>query len=79
MAKKRKTRAVTDTAKRIAYLTQEEDAFWERTFIAYVNEEGYDDDTADQLTWKHMQEAFPRLRDFDGCSPETGMSNTQVN
>ena len=52
-----------------ATLTAEEDAAWENTFCDAINS-GMSEAKADAFIWAQMQDAFPRLRQFDGCTPK---------
>ena len=54
--------------KRLATLTEAEDAKWVEKFTFYVDD-GMTDDEADRITWREMQDEFPRLKAFDGCKP----------
>jgi hypothetical protein len=55
--------------KKLATLTPEEDRFWTNTFSDYVND-GYSDSKADKLAWKETVAQFPRLRAYQGATPE---------
>ena len=51
-------------------LTYEENLVWEEHWEHLMLEnDKMTDEQADELTWKHLQEVFPRLVEFDGCRP----------
>ena len=54
--------------KRLAILTKDENALWEKLFSDYMND-GKSESSADRLTWRDLQKAVPRLQSFDGCKP----------
>jgi hypothetical protein len=56
------------TPRNLATLTPEENRTWEEIFAALV-ESGQSDEDADALAWTELCEAFPRLKDYDGCQP----------
>jgi ribosomal protein S27AE len=56
------------TKRKKATLTEVEDAAWVEKFSFYVDE-GKSDAEADRITWKEMQDEYPRLKAFDGCKP----------
>lgn len=54
---------------KLAVLTTEEDAAWVMAFEHYANSR-HSDAAADRAAWADVQEQFPRLRNYDGCTPE---------
>jgi DNA-directed RNA polymerase subunit RPC12/RpoP len=61
--------------KRLAILSDHEAGTWEACFVDAVND-GKSEAAADKHAWKMVQEIFPRLRDFNGCLPETEVSES---
>lgn len=55
---------------RLATLTPDEDVAWENAFVC-SKDAGMTDMEADAQAWSEVQREFPRLREFDGCQPET--------
>lgn len=55
--------------KRLARLTPEEDRLWVALFEHAVHSLKYGGLRADAYTWRHLCEAFPRLRKFHGAKP----------
>jgi hypothetical protein len=62
-----------DSPKRLAKLSIEEDKVWVEFFTWYL-ENGWVDEEADQLAWKDLQQAFPRLQAFEGAEAEVDES-----
>jgi len=61
---------VTNNKQKRTTLTYEENLVWEEHWENLMLENpGMDDADADEKTWKHMQEVFLRLKEFDGCRP----------
>lgn len=58
------------TLRKLTMLTPFEDHCWVFAFCYYLNE-GKSDKEVDRLAWHDLQMEFPRLRDFDGCLPDT--------
>ena len=50
---------------RLATLTPEEDKAWVFAFTFYLDQ-GMTDEETDRKAWADLQEAFPRLKAFDG-------------